>query len=100
MGAKLLTISVGSLLLIWFIDFFTVWYGKFLQRWMPNLKIRWLLRHLVWAVLAVTFWNILYRNHLPETFTMTYFFFVLFIYSVHGLVASFIKAREARSRRS
>ncbi len=94
MGAKLLTISLGSLVLIWFIDFFMAWYGKFLTRWMPILKIRKLLGHLVWAFLAVLFWSILYYNHLPETFTMTYFFFVLFIYSVHGLVESFVKSRS------
>lgn len=97
MGAKLLTVAVGSLVVIWFIDFFTSWYAKFLKRWMPNIKIRILLGQLVWAVLAIIFWSTLYRNHLPETFSMTYFFFVLFIYSIRGLVDSLIKGRSQKS---
>ncbi|MFQ6113528.1 MAG: hypothetical protein ACE5NG_05495 [bacterium] len=97
MGTKLLTITLGSLVVIWFIDFFTVWYAKFLKRWMPNIKLRELLGQLVWAILALIFWNILYRNHLPETFSPTYFFFVLFIYSVRGLVHSLIKGRAQKS---
>lgn len=40
MGAKLLTITIASLILILFIDFFTVWYAGFLRRWMPNNRIR------------------------------------------------------------
>ncbi len=91
MGAKLLTISIASLILILFIDFFTVWYAKFLKRWMPNKKIRILFGQLVWAVLAIIFWHTLYFNHLPEQFSSDYFFFVLFIYSVRGLISSFLK---------
>lgn len=94
MGAHLLSITLGSLLLIWFIDLFVEWYSKFLLRWMPNIKIRTLLVHLFWALLAVIFWNALYQKHLPEAFSLTYFFFVLFIYSVRGLIDSFV--RKAR----
>lgn len=94
MGAKLLTISAGSLVLIWCIDLFTNWYAKFLERWMPNIKIRTMLVQLVWAFLAIIFWNVLYYNHLPKSFSPAYFFFVLFIYSVHGLVTSLIRGRR------
>ncbi|MFQ5770083.1 MAG: hypothetical protein ACE5HX_06080 [bacterium] len=94
MGSKLLTVTIGCLAIIWFIDLFTSWYANFLKRWMPNLKIRILLGHLVWAILAISFWMTLYRNHLPESFTLTYFFFVLFIYSIRGLIGSFIKGRK------
>lgn len=94
MGAKLLTISAGSLVLIWSIDLFTSWYDRFLERWMPNVKIRILLGQLVWAFLAIIFWSVLYRNYMPVSFSPTYFFFVLFIYSVHGLIASLIKGRR------
>jgi len=97
LGAKLLTISASSLVLIWSIDLFTSWYARFLERWMPNDKIRTLLGQLVWALLAVIFWNVLYRNHLPESFSPTYFFFVLFIYSVHGLIASLIQGRRKKT---
>ncbi|MCG8607531.1 hypothetical protein MJD09_21430 [bacterium] len=92
MGAQLLAVSVGSLLIIWFIDLFTKWYAGFLQQWMPNIKIRILLGQLVWAILALLFWRTLYNNHLPESFNFTYFLFVLFIYSIRGLVQSFINS--------
>ncbi|MFQ5706956.1 MAG: hypothetical protein ACE5HO_05865 [bacterium] len=94
MGSKLLTITLGSLLVIWVIDLFTSWYSEFLKKWMPNIKIRVLLGQLVWAILAVSFWLTLYREHLPETFTLTYFFFVLFIYSVRGLVHALVKGDD------
>ena len=97
MGAKLLTIAVGSLLVILFIDFFTLWYAKFLKKWMPHFKIRVLLGRLVWTILAVVFWLALYRNHLPESFSLTYFFFVLFICSVRGLIESFVRGRKEKS---
>lgn len=97
MGLKLLTISIGSLLVIGVIDLFTVWYAEFLKRWMPHIKLRVLLGQLVWAILAVGFWSSLYHSYLPEQFTMNYLFFVLFIYSVHGLVESFIRGRNQKS---
>lgn len=97
MGAKLLSITLGSLVVIGFIDLFTFWYANFLKRWMPNIKIRILLGHLVWAILALSFWRTLYHQHFPETFTLTYFFFVLFIYSVRGLIDSLIKGRHQKS---
>ena len=57
---------------------------------MPNIRLRLLLGHLVWAILTVLFWNTLYKNHLPESFNLTYLIFVLFIYSIRGLLKSFI----------
>lgn len=100
MGAKLLSISAGSLVLIWSIDLFTSWYARFLERWMPNVKMRTLLGQLVWAFLAVIFWNVLYHSYLPESFSPTYFFFVLFIYSVHGLIASLIRGHRKKTMSS
>ena len=98
MGAQLLSITLGSLLVILLIDLFVQWYGKFLMRWMPNIRIRTLLVHLLWALLAVIFWNSLYQKHLPETFTLTNFLFVLFIYSVRGLVESFVRKPQKETR--
>lgn len=97
MGLKLITISIGSLLVIGVIDLFTVWYAEFLKRWMPHLKLRVLLGQLVWAILAVTFWSALSHKFLPDTFTLTYMVFVLFIYSVRGLVESLIKGRNKKA---
>ncbi len=97
MGATLLVISVGALLMMWFIDFFTSWYARFLSRWMPYPRIRVLLGQLVWALLAVIFWYILFTRHLPDLHNPTYFFFVIFIYSVRGLVESLVKGRKHSS---
>lgn len=94
MGANLLIISVGSLVMMWFIDFFISWYARFLSRWMPDFRIRVLLGQLVWALLAVIFWYTLYSRHLPDLHNPTYFFFVIFIYSVRGLVDSLIRGRQ------
>jgi hypothetical protein len=92
-GKNLFTVTLCSLLLLGVIDVFVSWYKKFLSRWMPNYHIRVLLIHSVWALLAILFWNTLYRNHLPDSFSLTYLFFVSFIYSVRGLAESFIKGR-------
>ncbi len=97
MGTNLLVISVGSLFLIWVIDMFTLWYAGFLKRWMPHFKLRVLLGQLVWALLAVGFWMSLAREQVFDMISPTYFFFVLFIYSVRGLVDSFIKNRGEKS---
>ncbi len=97
MGENLLSVSLGTLVIIGFIDLFSLWYARFLKRWMPNSSIRALLNQLVWAILAVLFWMTLYRNHLPDTFNLTYFLFVLFIYSIRGLIESFIKARKEKT---
>lgn len=97
MGTKLLSITLGTLVMIGIIDLFINWYTNFLKRWMPDLRIRMLLGQLTWALLAIGFWLSLYTNHLPETFSLTYFFFVLFIYSVRGLVESLIKGLPRKS---
>lgn len=94
MGAQLFTITLGSLLIIWFIDLFVEWYSKYLRRFMPSKKIQSLFVNLVWALLAFIFWNALYRNHLPETFSLNYFLFVLFIYSLRGLIESFVRKAQ------
>ena len=96
MGTNLLFVSVGSLLLIWTIDFFVRWYGDFLKRWMPNFRIRILLGRLVWVLLALGFWLSLAREQVLEVIDPTYFFFVLFIYSVRGLVESSLRNRDEK----
>lgn len=97
MGTNLLIISLGSLILIWSIDFFTTWYAKFLRRWMPDSRIRVLLGQLFWAILSVTFWFSLVNDDLSKLLSTTYFFFVLFIYSVRGLVHSLVRRNDKNS---
>ncbi len=77
---------------MWFIDFFTVWYARFLKKWMPYFKIRVLLGQLVWTILAIIFWNTLYTQDFSELVSPSYFFFVMFIYSVRGLIESLVRS--------
>ncbi len=97
MGVNLLIISLGSLVLIWSIDFFTAWYANFLKRWMPDSRIRVLLRQLFWAILCAGFWFSLTNHDLSELLSTRYFFFVLFIYSLRGLVDSLVRGNNERS---
>lgn len=91
MGLKLLSTVVGPLAVMGVIDFFVSWYSRFLQNRMPDARIRTMLGRFVWAMLAGLFWILLYSRGLPQTFGSSYFLFVLFIYSVHGLIAAFFK---------
>ena len=87
MSSNFLLLSIGSLLVMWFVDVFLSWYVQFLKRWMPHIKLRLLLGNLVWAILALLFWTTL-NSHLHTG--VSYLFFVLFIYSVKGLIDSLL----------
>lgn len=87
MGAKLLTVTIASLILILFIDFFTVWYAGFLRRWMPNNRIR----VLFLASLFGQFWRSFFGAHfiliiclkssVPIIFSL-FFLFTVFVGSL------------------
>jgi len=94
MGLKLLSITAASLIMLGFIDVFVRWYGHFLQRRIPEARTRQLFLKLVWAILACLFWANLYFRGMPQTFEFSYFLFVVFIYSVRGLIASFLKTER------
>lgn len=90
---RFLLITLGSLLVITFIDLFHLWYVRFLEKRMPDLLLRRRLRQLVWAMLAVSFWTALRLVATPDQHSFLTFLFVLFIYSVRGLIFSFLPSR-------
>lgn len=97
MGLRILSVTVGALALVGIVDFFSSWYGRFLNRRPISEQLRIQLRRILWAVFAVTFWMALLRFGLPEQFDTSHFLFVLFIYSVRGMIVSFIKSNDKGS---
>ncbi len=93
MGENLFLMLTAGVLLVSGTDLFVRWYTVYLgKRGFPPI----LQRHLVqiqWVVLSLFFWNILYRNFLPEQFTLSHVLFALFIFSLRGLILSFLPKR-------
>jgi hypothetical protein len=94
MGLRILTITVGALVLVGLVDFFSNWYGRFLTNRPISEQLRILLRRILWAVFATTSWVALLHFGLPEQFDTTHFLFVLFIYSLRGMIVSFVTSNN------
>lgn len=88
MGDKLFIVTVLTLFMFLGIDWFTNWYNKFLTNSITTLKYRTTLLKLVWAISALIFWIALLKKAMPESFTISYFLFALFIFSLFGLLKS------------
>ena len=88
MGEKLLTATVASLVIIWAIDWFDGWYDRFLERRGLNPRLRKNFRMIQWVVLALLFWFSLVNAGLPPKFGSAFFLYVLFIYSLRGLLVT------------
>ncbi|HHL73688.1 MAG TPA: hypothetical protein ENJ29_14365 [Bacteroidetes bacterium] len=94
MGENLFLMLIGGVLLISGTDLFVRWYTVYLSR--RNFPAV-LQRHFVqiqWVVLSLFFWNLLYRNFLPQAFTLSHVLFALFIFSLRGLILSFLPKKE------
>lgn len=91
MGLKLMTTTLGSLILIFAMDFFIQWYRKFLDRFSLDAKTKLLINRIFWVVMALLFWRSLLYYGFPEQFGMPFLLFVLFIYSVRGLIIALFK---------
>ncbi len=94
MGLRILTVTIGALALVGVVDFFSGWYARFLKQRPISERLQISLRRILWAVFALTFWVALLHFGLPEQFDTTHFLFVLFIYSVRGMLVSFITLKE------
>lgn len=90
MGLRILSVTIGALVLVGVVDFFSGWYYRFLNKRPISDSLRIILCRILWAVFALTFWLALLRFGLPEQFDTTHFLFVLFIYSLRGLFVAFI----------
>jgi len=93
MGLQLLTVTIGSLIMLGFIDAFINWYKQFLDRRFPFPKVRPLVIHLSWVLLAIIFWLHISFRRIPE-FDMSHFLFAAFIYSLKGLISSLFKQEQ------
>jgi hypothetical protein len=94
MGLRILTVTVGALTLVGIVDFFSGWYGRFLSQRPISESLRIILRRILWVVFALTFWMALLHFGLPEQFDTTHFLFVLFIYSIRGMIVSFVISND------
>ncbi len=95
MGLKILSATMGGLVLLLTVDLFMGWYASFLGRRALPTRLIAMLSRLLWALLALLFWSSLLRAGLPETFSSSYFLFALFVYSLRGLVIAFLPQKRA-----
>ena len=86
MGNNLFMVIFGALIFLVFIDIFDFWYRKFLRNYGIPPHIRKTIAQAKWVILALLFWNSLYRYFLPEAFDFGYMMFALFLFSLRGLV--------------
>lgn len=94
MGLKILSATLGGLVLLVIVDLFVAWYGTYLRRRALPDRLVSMLKRLLWALLALLFWSSLLHSGLPETFSTSYFLFALFVYSLRGLVIAFLPQRR------
>ncbi|MBN2029825.1 hypothetical protein JW824_06215 [bacterium] len=97
MGAKILSTTLFSLLMVGAVDIFSEWYRIFLQKRGVDPKLIRFLRRLTFVILAFLFWRSLISQQVSVEFSSTHFFFALFIYSCYRLIASFYRDRTERS---
>ncbi|MCJ7813425.1 hypothetical protein MUP95_08960 [bacterium] len=93
MGARILSTTVFSLLMVGAIDIFSEWYRTFLQKRGVDQKLIIFLRRITFVILAFMFWRSLVSQQVSTEFSSTHFFFALFIYSCYRLIASFYQGR-------
>lgn len=91
MGKHLISILLGTIVLLLGIEWFSQWYHKFLQRQKIPLHIKRAIEQGMWVLLALLLWNALYRKFLPEEFDSSYLLFALFIFSLRGMVIAFLR---------
>jgi len=96
MGLKILSATLGGLVLLVTVDLFMAWYTAFLRRRAVPARLATMLRRLLWALLAFLFWSSLIRYGLPDRFTSSYFLFALFVYSLRGLIIAFLPPKKAK----
>lgn len=90
MGLNLLLFTFGSLILLVFVDVFESWYSQFLKRIFPRATMQYLLLKLMWVILCIFFWLHFVIRRIPDQFDVSYLIFVGFIYSIKGLIGSFL----------
>jgi len=98
MGENIFSVTLITLLMFFWIDIFRNWYIKFLKkRGVPERALRLAIRAL-WIILTMLFWYTLLQRGLPEEFTFVHFAYPLFIFSLYGLLRSFIFPKKEFKR--
>lgn len=97
MGAKILSTTLFSLLMVGVVDIFLEWYKTFLQKRGVDAKIILLLQRVTFVILAFLFWRSLVSQQETGEFASTHFFFALFIYCFYRLISTFFKRRKEAS---
>lgn len=93
MGDYLFVMLFGALFLVVGVDIFVRWYRIFLVRRRLPVQMRKAIEQIMWVLLALLCWNLLYRKFLPDQFDTSHLLFALFIFSLRGLLVSFIEQR-------
>jgi len=88
MGDKLFVVTALTLFMFLGIDWFSRWYDNFLTNSVVSSKYRKTLLKMVWAISATCFWIALFKKAMPDSFSISYFLFALFIFSLFGLIRS------------
>ena len=93
MGAKILSTTMFSILMVGAVDIFIEWYRTFLIKRGVDPRLILLLRRITFVILAFLFWRSLIDQLEPKEFASTHFFFALFIYCFYRLISSFYKGK-------
>ncbi len=93
MGEHILSISLLTLFMFFWLGVFWKWYNKFLQKIGFDEHVIRFAKRLFWTVMALIFWFTLINGELPNEFTLGHFAFALFIYSLYQTINSFAKPK-------
>jgi len=91
MGEHILSISLLTLFMFFWLDVFWKWYNTFLLKIGFDHHVIRFAKRLFWTVMALIFWFTLINGELPEQFTLGHFAFALFIYSLYQTIRSFAR---------
>ena len=89
MGEHILSVTLITLFMFFWIDIFRSWYSKFLTRRGMTAKTIDNLMRILWIILTTVFWFTLLHRGMPEEFGITHFSYTLFIFSLYGLLRAF-----------
>ena len=96
-GDNLFIVTVLTLFMFFWIDIFRPWYIKFLtKRGLSEKSISTMMR-ILWVILTIIFWYTLLHRGMPDEFTITHFTYALFIFSLYGLIKSFLVRKKSWS---
>jgi len=97
LGAKILSTTLYSVLMVGVIDIFLEWYRGFLVKRGVSGHFIQLLRRLTFVILAFLFWRSMVDQLSVSEFASTHFYFAVFIYCFYRLISSFFRGKHEPS---